>query len=248
MVVGKIDLRKTWILSGTVSVLQRLPLAVSQVGCLVFPDGCLAKCWLSGSGGARLSGSQSSQTAGLLSCWACCLARSLAACLPSGVAAQPPSTMSSAALASCLAGQGAVELVSEVTARQHGETAGPGRQTSWAQSHSGARHGQCFCAKQNLFKHQSWHRRRNGFVFSSHYGMRNTSLSCARLPGIRVSPCFPRIINWWDHPPPEMVGLPSANYIKAGRHAFWRVLWSNTRYWVFWWLWEVKESVSQLGV
>lgn len=84
MVVGKIDLRKTWILSGTVSVLQRLPLAVSQVGCLVSPDGCLAKCWLSGSRGARLSGSQSSQTAGLLSCWVCCLARSLAACLPSG--------------------------------------------------------------------------------------------------------------------------------------------------------------------
>lgn len=95
----------------------------------------------------------------------------------------------------------------------------------------GARHGQCFCAKQNLFKHQSWHRRRSGFAFSSHYGMRNISLSWTRLPGICASPCFPRIINWWDHPPPEMVGLPLANHVKAGGYAFWRVLWSNTRCW-----------------
>lgn len=230
------------------SVLQRLPLVVRQVGCLVSPDGCLAKCWLSGSRGARLSGSQSSQTAGLLSCWVCCLARSLAACLPSGSC-----PASQHRVLSCLS-----QLLSwpgSWGACQWGYLpASTERQQAQEDRHPepsltvGARHGQCFCAKQNLFKHQSWHRRRSGFVFSSHYGMRNISLSCARLPGICVSPCFPRIINWWDHPPAEMVGLPSANYIKAGRRAFWRVLWSNTRYWVFWWLWEVKESVSQLGV
>lgn len=65
---------------------------------------------------------------GVLGCQAPSLLR-LLGCCPAGfavspdrwqpaylvVAAQPPSTVSSAALASCLAGQGAEELVSEVT-------------------------------------------------------------------------------------------------------------------------------------